>query len=202
MLSEKEKTEGWISLFDGETLNGWGATGSAEGWVIDDGSILCTVQGGKYLYTEGHYDNFIVSLEYKTEPKVNSGIFVRWADLEDAVQSGLEIQILDTHGKEPTDSHDCGALYDALGPTRNTCKPAGEWNEMIITCDGSIIAVTLNGEEIVRADLDEWDTPHQNPDGSRNKFGIALKDFPRSGHIGIQDHGGKIWCRNIKVKSL
>ena len=52
---------------------------------------------------------------------------------------------------------------------------------MIITCDGSIIAVTLNGEEIVRADLDEWDTPHQNPDGSRNKFGIALKDFPRSG---------------------
>ena len=56
--------------------------------VIDDGSILCTVQGGKYLYTEQHYDNFILSLEYKTESKVNSGIFVRWADLEDAVQSG------------------------------------------------------------------------------------------------------------------
>ena len=141
-------------------------------------------------------------LRTKTDPKVNSGIFIRWADLEDAVQSGLEIQILDTHGKEPTDSHDCGALYDALGPTRNTCKAAGEWNEMIITCDGSIVAVTLNGEEIVRADLDEWDTAHQNPDGSRNKFGIPLKDFPRSGHIGIQDHGGKIWCRNIKVKSL
>lgn len=202
MLTEKEKSEGWISVFDGETLNGWGATGSAEGWVIDDGSILCTVQGGKYLYTEEHYDNFILALDFKTESKVNSGIFVRWADLEDAVQSGLEIQILDTYGKEPTDSHDCGALYDALGPTRNTCNPAGEWNEMIITCDGSIIAVTLNGEEIVRADLDEWDTPHQNPDGSRNKFGIALKDFPRRGHIGIQDHGGKIWCRNIKVKRL
>ena len=202
MLSEKEKSEGWISLFDGETLNGWGSTGNAEGWVIDDGSILCTVQGGKYLYTEEHYDNFTLSLEYKTDPKVNSGIFVRWADLEDAVQSGLEIQILDTHGKEPTDSHDCGALYDALGPTRNTCKPAGEWNEMIITCDGSIIAVSLNGEEIVRADVDEWDTAHQNPDGSRNKFGIPLKNFPRSGHIGIQDHGGKIWCRNIKVKPL
>jgi len=202
VLIEKEKNEGWITIFDGETLNGWGTTGKTEGWVVDDGSILCTVRGGKYLYTEQHYNNFVLSLEYKTEPKVNSGIFVRWADLEDAVQSGLEIQILDTHGKEPTDTHDCGALYDALGPTRNTCKPAGEWNEMIITCDGSIIAVTLNGEEIVRADLDEWDTPHQNPDGSRNKFGIALKNFPRSGHIGIQDHGGKIWCRNIKVKPL
>ena len=65
------------------------------------------------------------------------------------------------------------------GPTRNTCKPAGEWNQMTITCDGSIVAVTLNDEEVVRADLDEWDTPHKNPDGSRNKFGVALKDFPR-----------------------
>ena len=74
MLTEKEKSEGWISLFDGETLAGWGATGSAEGWVIDDGSILCTVQGGKYLYTEEHYDNFILALDFKTESKVNSGI--------------------------------------------------------------------------------------------------------------------------------
>lgn len=202
MATAEQQTDGWISLFDGETLTGWGATGDAAGWVVEDGSILCTVQGGKYLYTEEQFDNFVLVLDYKTEPNVNSGIFVRWADLEDAVQSGLEIQILDTHGKSPTSNHDCGALYDALGPTRNTCKPAGEWNTMRITCDGSIVAVELNGEEIVRADLELWDTPHQNPDGSRNKFGIALKDFPRRGHIGIQDHGGKIWCRHIKVKPL
>ena len=73
---------------------------------------------------------------------------------------------------------------------------------MIITCDDSLVIVEMNGEEIVRADLDEWDTPHKNPDGSRNKFGIALKDFPRKGHIGLQDHGGKLWFRNIKVKTL
>ena len=47
----------------GRRSPGWGATGSAEGWVIDDGSILCTVQGGKYLYTEEHYDNFILALD-------------------------------------------------------------------------------------------------------------------------------------------
>lgn len=201
-LTEQERNEGWISLFDGESLSGWDATGSSDGWIVADGSILCTVQGGKYLYTEARYDNFILDIDFKTEPNVNSGIFVRWADLDDAVQSGLEIQILDTHGKEPAGNHDCGALYDALGPTRNTCRPAGEWNQMRITCDGSLVAVTLNGEEIVRADLDLWDTAHENPDGSRNKFRIPLKDFPREGHIGIQDHGGKIWCRNIKVKPL
>ncbi len=197
-----EQTNGWISLFDGETLNGWGATGKEEGWAVDDGAILCTVKGGNMLYSEEQFDNFVLSLEYMSEPTVNSGIFIRWADLQRPVQTGLEIQILDTHGKEPATKHCCGSLYDALEPTRNVCKPAGEWNEMIITCDGSLVAVAMNGEEIVRADLDEWDTPHENPDGSRNKFGIALKDFPRKGHIGLQDHGGKLWFRNIKVKLL
>lgn len=193
---------GWKSLFDGETLNGWGATGSDEGWVVDDGSILCTVKGGQYLYTEEQFDNFILDLEYKSEPNVNSGVFIRWANLNDPVQTGLEIQILDTHGKDPATKHCCGALYDALEPTRNVCNPAGEWNQMRITCDGSQVKVEMNGEEIVDAYLDLWDTPHENPDGSRNKFGVALKDFPRKGHIGIQDHGGRLWCRNIKVKSL
>ncbi len=198
----KEQTNGWKSIFDGETLNGWGATGNDEGWVVDDGSILCTVKGGQMLYSEEQYDNFILSLEYMSEPTVNSGVFIRWEDLQRPVQTGIEIQILDTHGKEPATKHCCGAFYDAQAPTRNVCKPAGEWNEMIITCDGSILAVEMNGEEIVRADLDEWDTPHKNPDGSRNKFGTALKDFPRKGHIGLQDHGGKLWFRNIKIKEL
>ena len=196
------ENNGWKSLFDGETLNGWGATGKEEGWVVDDGAILCTVKGGQMLYSEEQFDNFVLSLEYMSEPTVNSGVFIRWEDLQRPVQTGLEIQILDTHGREPATKHCCGALYDPLEPTRNVCKPAGEWNEMIITCDGSIVAVEMNGEEIVRADLDLWDTPHQNPDGSRNKFGIALKDFPRKGHIGLQDHGGKLWFRNIKVKPL
>jgi hypothetical protein len=202
MLTAKEQVDGWKSLFDGETLTGWGATGNAEGWVVDDGCILCTVKGGQYLYTEEQFDNFILSLEYKSEPNVNSGVFIRWEDLNRPVQTGLEIQILDTHGKDPATKHCCGALYDAKEPTRNVCKPAGEWNEMIITCDGSNIVIEMNDEEIVRADLDQWDTPHENPDGSRNKFGVALKYFPRNGHIGIQDHGGRLWCRNIKIKSL
>ncbi len=197
-----KQNSGWVTLFDGETLNGWGATGKDEGWDVDDGSILCTVKGGQYLYTEDQFENFVLSLEYKSEPRVNSGVFIRWEDLKRPVQTGLEIQILDTHGKEPATKHCCGSLYDALEPNRNVCKPAGEWNEMIITCDSSIVAVEMNGEGIVRADLDEWDTPHKNPDGSRNKFGIALKDFPRKGHIGLQDHGGKLWFRNIKIRTL
>ena len=205
MLSEKERKlrDGFPSLM---------VKRSTVGELQEkpkDGSLTMAVssalfEGGNYLYTEEQYDNFVLlALDYKTEPRVNSGIFIRWADLNNPVQTGLEIQILDTHGKAPTTNHDCGALYDALGTDPEILvTPRVSGIQMTITCDGSIVAVTLNDEEIVRADLDDWDTPHKNPDGSRNKFGIALKDFPRGGHIGIQDHGGKIWCRNIKVKPL
>ena len=41
-----------------------------------------------------------------------------------------------------------------------------------------------------------------NPDGTKNKYANALKDFPREGHIGLQDHGGKVWYRNIRLKEL
>jgi hypothetical protein len=202
MLNPQEKAEGWISLFDGETLNGWGTTGNAEGWKVADGCIHCTVQGGKYLYTEEQFDNFTLAIDFKTAPKTNSGIFLRWADLNDAVQTGIEIQILDTYGRHPAGTHDCGAVYDALAPTRNTCKPAGEWNHTVITCDENIITVELNDEKIVEMDLDQWSTPGMNPDGTQNKFRNALKDMPRNGHIGLQDHGGEIWFRDIRLKRL
>ncbi|MCH8291267.1 DUF1080 domain-containing protein [Candidatus Poribacteria bacterium] len=202
MLSESEKAESWISLFDGTTLNGWRATGETKGWMVDDGSILCTLQGGKYLYTLEQFDDFILAIDFKITPRTNSGIFVRWGDLNDAVHTGIEIQILDTHGKTPTGTHDCGAVYDALAPTRNVCKPTGEWNHTVITCDKNIITVEMNDEKIVEADLDLWTTPGMNPDGTKNKFRDSLKDMPRCGHIGLQDHGGKIWFRNIKLKRL
>jgi len=195
-------SEEWISLFDCETLNGWGATGSMDGWTVDDGAILCTVQGGQYLYTEDQFDNFVLEIDYKIEPDCNSGIFLRWGDLNDPVQTGIEIQVLDTYAKEPPNCHDCGAIYDLVAPTKQTMKPAGEWNNHVITCDDSILSVELNGESIVEMDVDQWTESGKNPDGTPNKFSTPLKDFPRKGHIGLQDHGGKAWYRNVRVKRL
>ncbi len=103
-------------------------------------------------------------------------------------------------GGKPS-KHSCGALYDAQAPTKDLVK-AGEWNHCVITARGSRIAVEMNGEKIIDADLDRWVTPGQNPDGTKNKFRTALKDFKREGHIGLQDHGGKVAYRNIKIKVL
>jgi hypothetical protein len=202
MLTEKEKAEGWISLFDGKTLTGWAATGSDEGWTVDDGAILCTVKGGGYLYTLEQYENFVLSVDFKIDAGVNSGIFFRWSDLSDAVHTGIEIQILDTYGRENPGKHDCGAIYELVAPSKQTCKPAGEWNTNVSACNDNLITVELNGEKIAEMDVDQWTTPGMNPDGTKNKFKYAWKDMPRKGHIGLQDHGGKVWFRNIKLKLL
>jgi hypothetical protein len=168
MLSDKEKAEGWVSLFDGKTLTGWGTTGKEEGWVVEDGCILCAVKGGRYLYTLDQYDDFVLSIDFKTEKGVNSGVFFRWTDLKDPVHTGIEMQILDTYGREPTRKNDCGAIYDMVAPTRNTCKPAGEWNTAVISCDDNLISIKLNDEKIAEMDLDLWTEAGRNPDGTKN----------------------------------
>ena len=215
------RKEGWIYLFDGKSFEGWGFTRNREAWSIDDGAILCATRrhgGGGYLYTLKQYDNFILSVDFKFERGANSGVFIRVSNLNDRrkrkgepppiVNSGLEIQILDDYG-EPPSKHSCGAIYDLVAPIKNTVKPAGEWNNFIITCRDNIITVDLNGERITEMDVDKWDKPGLNPVGTRNKFKYAWKYMPRKGHIALQNHGprkgytqAKVWFKNIKLKPI
>ena len=121
--------------------------------------------------------------------------------MNDPVQTGFEIQIFDSAGRAPG-KHSCGALYDAVAPSVEASKPAGEWNHIEITADGGRVKVALNGTDVVDADLDRWTEAGKNPDGSKNKFKKALKDFPRRGYVGLQDHNSPVWFRNIKLKPL
>jgi len=201
---------GWRSLFDGKTLAGWelkdtkGRKAPDGTWVVEDGVLAR--KGPAYLWSTKQFGDFILDLEFKVSSGCNSGIIVRhkphpkqksywWDGL-------LEVQILDSYGKSKPDMHDCGALYDMVAPSKNTMKKPGQWNRATITAKGSKIAVVLNGEKIIDADLDDWTEAGKNPDGTPNKYHKPMKNLSRRGFILLQDHGHPIWFRNIHLKPL
>ena len=169
-------------------------------WTYEDGVL--TRKGGGDIWTKKRYGDFVLDLEFKVAEGTNSGVFIRTDDIKQWLHTGIEIQVLDSHGKENVGKHDCGAVYDVKAPSVNAVKPAGEWNHMTITAEGSLIDVELNGKHIIDIDLNDWPEAHKNPDGTKNKFNIAYAEMSRDGVFGFQDHGKPVWYRNIRVKRL
>jgi hypothetical protein len=186
-------------LFDASgRLDAW--TMDKEGaWVVKDGELQPAASGaGGYIWTREKFSDFSLSLEFKMSENCNSGVFFR-TDPKNPVQGGFEIQISDSAAKEEVNVHDCGALYDALPPLVNAAKPPGEWNTMVLTCEGPRVTVVLNGQTVVDTDIDQWSEAKLNPDGTRNKFNTPLKDINRNNHIGLQYHGHPVWFRDIVI---
>ncbi len=204
-LTPEEKKAGWTLLFDGKGLDGWKTSSGRPSKVpVEEGCINPHGCGGYMMIPEKPYGDFVLSLDFKISKGCNSGIFIRTYPLsprpgKDVGFNGLEVAIDDT---ATADYHDTGAIYDLVKPSKNAMKPVGEWNHIVITCDGPKISVELNGEAVTRMDLDQWTMPNRRSDGSEHKFDIAYKDHPRSGYIGLQDHGSPCWYKNIKIKPL
>jgi hypothetical protein len=197
-LSEQEKKDGWTLLFDGKTSEGWTALKAAN---IEDGCINPFKSGNYVTFAKEKYADFVLACDFKLTKECNSGIFIRTGDPKDPVQTGIEIQVYDSKAEKPS-KHDCGAIYDLVAPSKNALKPLGEWNHIEITCDKNKISVALNGEAVSSIDLDKWTDAGKSPDGTENKFKKALKDFPREGLLGFQDHGKPCWFKNVKLKKL
>ncbi|MBN2473930.1 MAG: DUF1080 domain-containing protein [Pirellulales bacterium] len=204
----KPDDQGFVSLFDGKDLAGW-QSGPDHAWVVRDGVIALegrtdgVMRNPNYLWTKQTYGNFVLELEFKTDERANSGVFLRTSDLKNPVYTGIEVQVSNSFAQQQWSRGGCaGAIYDCLAPTKNTVKKPGEWNRYRITCRDNIIQVVLNGEQIIEMDLDRWTEPRKNPDGTPNKYPRALKDFAREGRIGFQDHGRPVWYRNIRIKRL
>jgi hypothetical protein len=204
-LTEAERRDGWLLLFDGKTLNGWTTSTREPGRTpVEGGAINPHRCGGYMMIHEKQWSDFILALDFKISRGCNSGVFVRTFPLtprsgKDVGFNGLEIAIDDTTG---AGYHDTGALYDLVKPSRNAMKPVGEWNHMEITCHGPLLRVAVNGDKVTEADLSRFTQPNLRPDGSEHKFDIAYKDHPRRGYIGLQDHGSPCWFKNIKLRPL
>lgn len=188
--------DGWITLFDGKDLSAFtNSDGGATRWTIEDGALHGDDKSGD-VWTKASFSDFVLEVEFKTTG--NSGVFFRTGDVKDPVQTGIEIQVERPGGPNV---HSVGAIYDLVAPSKNAAKD-GEWNQYVITAKGPEISVVLNGVKIAEMNVERWTEAGKNPDGSANKYAKAVRDFPRVGKIGFQDHGHSVWYRNVRVKEL
>ena len=189
-------------------------------WEIEsDGSVVCRMKRAKdkkgverlvgmgFLWTKREFDDFALSLEYKLSEAANSGIFYR-SDKNDPVQGGFEIQLMDNAGfqkkaKKALPPRKLNAsFYDGVAPKGDYAKPVGQWNRAKLVCKGPRVSFFLNGQAAFSINLNDWKEAGKNPDGTENKFKTALKDLPRSGRIGFQNHGQVVWFKNIRITVL
>lgn len=199
VLSDPEKQEGFISLFDGTHLDQW--TGSKSGYLLKQGVIEVNpeAKGGGNLYTKEQFSDFIYRFEFQLTPGANNGIGIR-APLEgDAAYLGMEIQVLDNEADiykslQPYQYH--GSVYGIAAAKKGFLKPIGEWNQEEISMQGSKIKVTLNGTVITETDLKEA-TKNGTMD---HKEHPGLKNT--TGHIGFLGHGDVVRFKNIRIKKL
>ena len=194
-VNTKGAEEGFVSLFNGKNLDGW--QGSTDGYIVDDGLLIC--ERGGNLFTAKEYANFIFRFEFKNVPGGNNGVGIRTPLQGDPAYGGMEIQILDDDDArykdlQPYQYH--GSIYGVVPSKRGHLKPTGEWNSEEIMADGGHIRVTLNGHVIVDADISKIDsnkTVHGRPHpGLHNE----------KGYIGFLGHGARLEFRNLRIKEL
>lgn len=205
LLTDQEKTDGWILLFDGKSTRGWISPKQKPlpASHVQQGALNPHPCDYMLVY-EKPLENFVLALDFKITEKCNSGLFLRTMPLQprpgkDVGFNGIEVAIDATPGPG---FHTTGAIYDLVPTQIDAMKPVGEWNHIEITSNGSLIQVVVNGKLVSKIDLDQWKEVNKRPDGSAHKFDIAYKNHPRKGYIGLQDHGSNCWYRNIKLKPL
>ncbi|MCX8065041.1 MAG: DUF1080 domain-containing protein [Candidatus Hydrogenedentes bacterium] len=191
--------EGWIDLLSPDRRKHWkNATDDSDIFEITDEGVLHIYGKSLYplryvAYTAESFSDFQLHLEFRLTPRANSGVFVR-SQLNDPVNRGFEIQVLEDYGKPPN-KNSCGAIYDITTPMYNMSFPAGQWNSYDITVKDSEVIVYMNGWMVIHTFLDKMTTP-------LGKFPIPYSQLSKDGYIMLQDHGGEVWYRNIRVKKL
>lgn len=218
-LTEQEKQEGWELLFDGKTTDQWrGAemeTFPEKGWKVEDGVLVvlesdgAESQHGGDIVTREEFSNFDFQLDFKITPGANSGIkyFVTEEYPTEGSSIGLEYQILDDDkhpdakkGNNGQGTRTVASLYDLIAAKDKNVKPVGEWNHARIVVNGQHVAHWLNGRKVLEFERGSNEYNQLVKNSKYNKytnFGMAEK-----GHILLQDHGNRVYFKNIKIREL
>lgn len=209
-LTSKEKKQGWVSLFNGQTTTGWHTylqPSAGEAWKVDNGTLKLDPKapGQGDLVTDKEYENFDLQVDWKISQEGNSGIIFGVHEdttYKQTYLTGVEMQVLDDKFAEDNKkaNHLAGSLYDMKAPSETTVKPAGEWNTARILKKNGHLTFWLNGKQVIdtRIGSAEWQEMINN---SKFKTWKGFAAYPK-GHIALQDHGHVVAFRNIKIKEL
>jgi len=216
-LTEEEKKDGWQLLFDGVSTKGWhkyGGTPVGQAWKVQDSSLYLDarkkdnwqIEGGGDIVTDEVFEDFHLKLDWKIARNGNSGIILYIhedsAKYEWPWMTGPEMQVLDNDGHPDAkiQKHRAGDLYDLIASSKETVKPALEWNHVEIISKKGKLDFFLNGENVVSTTMwnENWRSLIAN-----SKF-KEMEGFGtyRQGRLGLQDHGDEVWFRNIKIRKL
>ena len=220
--------DGWITMFDGKTLNGWRGYNREDipnAWDVNDNAIHIKGSGageagakdGGDLVFAHKFKNFELEWEWKVAKGANSGVFILIQEVEGQPSyiSSPEYQILDNanhpDAKLGKDGNRMSAsLYDMIPAKPQNSKPFGEWNKSKIMCYKGTVVHYQNDEPVVEYHLwtQQWKEMLDASKFSKDKWPLAYELLlncggpNKEGFIGLQDHGDDVWYRNIKIKVL
>jgi len=195
----KGKENGFVTLFDGTNMDSW--EGNTKEYVLEDSCIVMkpTQEMGGNLYSKEEYADFILRFDFQLTPGANNGLGIRHDMVSNKEgYSGMELQILDNEDPQykdlkPYQYH--GSVYGISPAKRGFLKEPGEWNSQEVIAKGDRIIVRLNGQVILKTNLNE--AVKKLPADS-----YAKAVMNKTGHIAFLGHGTTVKFKNIRVKRL
>lgn len=180
---EAESTDGWVSMFDGKTLEGW-KLAEHDSFRIEEGAIVADGPRG-HLFHNAALTDFEFQCEVKTTPGSNSGIFICTSYQEQGWPTqGYEVQVNISHG----DPRKTGSLYRTVDILEAPAKD-DEWYTQHVKVFGKDVTVSVDGKVLYR---------FTEPDG------VAGPKKLGKGVIALQAHdpNSVVYFRNLKIKDL
>ena len=210
-LTPAEKKAGWILLFDGKKIDQWRGfkkENVPDAWQVENGAITLVGKGGGDIITKNQYENYELLLDWKISEGGNSGIIYNVSEdpkYAATYHTGPEMQVLD-NDRHPdakmgkNGNRQAGANYDMIPLATPAVKPVGQWNQVRLVVNKGHVEHWLNGKKVVEYQLGspEWEElVKQSKFATMPGYGRVKK-----GHIALQDHGDRVWYKNIKIRQL
>ena len=191
-VPESLKKDGWYSIFDGKTLDGWKANEKYDGWKVENGCIVGFGERNHLYFIKEEFRNFEFRMDIRVNSGGNSGVYVKSQWEEGAwPTTGFELQVNTTHPTMRT-----GSLYDCVRYMKTLHDD--EWFTYHAICKGDAIEVRVN-DEMLYIYLDRKDAlPPGTP------ITAANKRIAQNGYLVLQQHDpkGVPQFRNIFVRKL